>query len=379
MDLLWTVSNWKRTGPLEPSLDLAVALQRRGHRVRVAVGAGVRGDENEAEACVAARGLELVRTGARLHKHSAPWRDLPDAWRLGRYLRASRPDVVVTTLRNDHVLLQRAARRAGGIPVLRTWYGDGIAEPVGREVRALRGCDAVVVFGQVPLEHLVASGVAADRVSVTGAPLDLTRLRYVASGGSAERGAASAGDFLVGIVARMQTHRRFELLWEAVARLKERGVPFHLLAIGRGTHAEAVAHRPVAERCLEDVVSFPGYLRGATYAATVASLDAQILLVPGSDPTCRALREGMALGVPSVATRRGLLPEIVQDGVTGMLVDESAASLADALTALAGDPERARRLGAGAREAADATYDTDRVASDVESVLERLVHGGVSA
>ena len=38
MKILWALSNWKRTGPVEPSLDLAAAMSRRGHEVLVVTG-----------------------------------------------------------------------------------------------------------------------------------------------------------------------------------------------------------------------------------------------------------------------------------------------------------------------------------------------------
>ena len=59
MKLLWTVSNWKRTGPLEPSLDLAAAMAARGHDVEVAVGRAPRRSDDEAAECA---GLQRGRS-----------------------------------------------------------------------------------------------------------------------------------------------------------------------------------------------------------------------------------------------------------------------------------------------------------------------------
>jgi len=178
-------------------------------------------------------------------------------------------------------------------------------------------------------------------------------------------------------VARVQPHRRFELLWEGLARAKARGTRVRVLLIGRGTSFEEVAAEPVRRLGLEDVVTFPGYLRGVDYASTLGALDAQLFLVPGSDPTCRALREGMALGVPSLVTRRGLLPDLVADGASGLLFDETPEALAAALARLAADRALRDRLGEGARARAEA-FDVDRVAAALEVALaSRLV--GLSA
>ena len=371
MKVLWTVSNWKHTGPLEPSLDLAAAFAARGHEVRVAVGRPPEGDEPEAVQCVAARGLTLAETGARLHKHSAPWRDARDVGRLARYLAGTRPDAIVTTQRNDHRLALRAARRSGGMPVARLWFGDGTGALDRRDVKACQGSSAVLPFCEEAMRQLEDAGVSQERLLRTGAPLDIASLRARIDASLSLRATFDIPPdrFLIGIVARMQLHRRFEILWDALARLQQEGLPFHFVAIGRGTNQEVVAHEPVREKGLQEVVTFPGYLRGAAYASALAELQAQVFLVPGSDPTCRALREGMALGVPSVTTRRGMLPDIVTDGVTGHLFDETATGLADALRRLILDPAAAGALGHAAREKAEAFYDTRHVAEDVESVL----------
>jgi glycosyltransferase involved in cell wall biosynthesis len=377
MKVLWTVSNWKHTGPLEPSLDLAAAFAARGHEVSVAVGRPPAGDDPEAIECVAARGLTLAETGARLHKHSAPWRDARDVRRLGRYLTAARPDAIVTTQRNDHRLLLRASRRAGQPAVARLWFGDGSTSLDRRDLAACAESAVVFPFCEAAVRQLQGAGVGAERLVRTGAPLDLAALRDRIDptwDARLELGVPT-GRFLVGIVARMQLHRRFEILWDAVARLRAADMPIHVVAIGRGTNQEIVAHEPVHRLGVSDRVTFAGYLRGTRYATALAALDAQVFLVPGSDPTCRALREGMALGVPSVATRRGMLPEIVEDGVTGHLFDDSADGLALALATLAEDPDRAARMGLAAREKAEAVYDTPHVAEQVERALQAACPG----
>jgi len=374
--LLWTISNWKRTGPLEPSLDLAVAMQARGHEVRVAVGSAPLNEPDRADVAAVSRGLVLAGTGATLAKHSAPLRDWRDVRRLRHWIEGKAPDAIVVTQRTDHLLALRAS--AGqGVPVVRLWFGDGIEAVDARDRKALcRGAGTLVLSASARAQ-VQGFGVEAACVAQAAPPLDVEALRArVADGASADEVRAALGipadRLLVGIVARMQRHRRFEMLWEAVAAWRAAGVAAHLLAIGRGTYEEIVARAPVREAGLEDIVTFSGYLRGAAYARTVGALDAQVLLVPGSDPTCRALREGMALGVPSIATHRGMLPEIVADGVTGLLVDETAESLAAAVTRLALDRAATRALGAAARARAEAAFATPGVAGVLEALLERV-------
>ncbi|MFV1959972.1 MAG: hypothetical protein ACC662_11245, partial [Planctomycetota bacterium] len=78
MKILWTLSNWKWTGPVAPSLDLASAVARAGHDVRVEVGRAPSWEHPEAGILREERGLRAAGVAARLHKHAFVLRDLPD-------------------------------------------------------------------------------------------------------------------------------------------------------------------------------------------------------------------------------------------------------------------------------------------------------------
>jgi spore coat protein SA len=84
--------------------------------------------------------------------------------------------------------------------------------------------------------------------------------------------------------------------------------------------------------------------------------------------------EAMASGVPVVATRVGGIPEVVEDGVTGILVPpEDPVALADAVRSLLDDPALARRMGEAGRRRAVELFDWDGVAARLRGIYERAL------
>jgi glycosyltransferase involved in cell wall biosynthesis len=84
--------------------------------------------------------------------------------------------------------------------------------------------------------------------------------------------------------------------------------------------------------------------------------------------------EAMAFGLPVVATRTGGLPEVVDDGVTGILVPAGdAEALADALIRLLRDPDLRRRMGQAGQERVRAEFTIDRVVSQTLAVYESVI------
>ena len=87
----------------------------------------------------------------------------------------------------------------------------------------------------------------------------------------------------------------------------------------------------------------------------------------------RSVLEAYAAGVPVVVSGRGSLPELVEDGVSGLVVRSGdAAAWAEALDKLA-EPDAADRLGDGAWRAWRASYSPQRGLTELEGAYERAL------
>jgi glycosyltransferase involved in cell wall biosynthesis len=84
--------------------------------------------------------------------------------------------------------------------------------------------------------------------------------------------------------------------------------------------------------------------------------------------------EAMAMRLPVVAFRTGGTPEVVVDGVTGLLSEpDDLERLTNNILGLLDDPELRRRLGAAGRQRVEGCFDTPRLAADVDALYKRLL------
>lgn len=152
---------------------------------------------------------------------------------------------------------------------------------------------------------------------------------------------------VAGMVARFDTVKGHEIFIDALARLKGSIPGLRGRCAGEGRLLERLRWQ-LKPAGLEGIVEFPG--RVADKWAFMA--ECRVGLVPslGSEAVSRAALEWMSMGRPVIASRVGGLPDLVEDGVTGLLVAPGdAGALAAALSSLLLDPEKSAALGRAAR------------------------------
>ncbi len=84
--------------------------------------------------------------------------------------------------------------------------------------------------------------------------------------------------------------------------------------------------------------------------------------------------EAMAVGLPVIATAVGSLPEVVSDGVNGLLIPpKDPEALAAALARLLADPAWARKLGEQARQVVEANFSLERLGGEINEIYAELI------
>lgn len=170
-------------------------------------------------------------------------------------------------------------------------------------------------------------------------------------------------------VGRLVAQKGIDVLLEALAGAQD-DPPWMLRVAGDGALREALeeqARRPE----LAGRVEFLGHVDrlDPVYAA------ADVVVVPSRyEGFCFVAVEAALAGRPVVGTAVSSLPEVVDQGRTGLLVPpEDPVALLEAIRTLAGDPERARRMGRAGRERAEARFAPDAIYAELEGFLAEVV------
>ncbi|MEO1236575.1 MAG: glycosyltransferase [Planctomycetota bacterium] len=179
-------------------------------------------------------------------------------------------------------------------------------------------------------------------------------------------------------VARLNPTKGHADTLAALRRVVDGGVDATLTLAGAGPDHDALVAE-VERLGLADRVTLHGPADEAQVIALLQQSDAFVLASFGKgEASPVAVIEAMACGCVPVCSRIGGTPDMVDDGVDGLLFDQrDTETLARHLADLARDPERRRRLGDAARAKAEAEWDCRAVAQRIVERIDALVSGGV--
>ncbi|MGD8379382.1 MAG: glycosyltransferase [Gammaproteobacteria bacterium] len=175
-------------------------------------------------------------------------------------------------------------------------------------------------------------------------------------------------------VGRLDEIKGFPVLLEALAFLRDNGVSFSCRIIGDGPQ-RSMLRRRIGMLALDTLVEMPGALPSGEIHQCLASADMFVLASQQArdgnmDGIPVALMEAMALQLPVVTTRISGIPELVEDGISGVLVPPgNAHALGMAIATLMADASMRRRLGAAARLTVETRFNSAREAGRLHSLI----------
>lgn len=217
----------------------------------------------------------------------------------------------------------------------------------------MRSADTVIVMTQLEASFVKMLGIDPDRIVVSGVgvyPAEVT-------GGDAERFRSAYGvsGGLVGVASAVAFDKGSKELVEAVASLRRRGHDVSLVLAGPRLEAFERWFRSLPEPRQQGII-LPGFITAEEKRDMLAAID--VLAMPSRTESFGiAYLEGWVNSKPVIAARAGAVPELVVDGMNGLLVEfGDSQNLAEAILRLLSDAELARDLADAGRSLTMSQY-----------------------
>ena len=322
----------------------------------------------EAAAELRSAGVQFLGLNRRTRAHAWAW------WPLVRLLRSERVDVVHAHKFGSNIWGVVFGRMCG-VPVVVThehgWSFEGRAKTIIDRELIARGSNAFIAVSRedrrrmIELQHIDPERAVfvANGIKALPAPSGRDIRAELAIGPEAP---------VVTTVGFLRRPKAMDVLIESAARIAPRFPGMKVLIVGEG------ADRPVYEALIErlglhDTVKLLG-LRSDVPDLLAAS-DVAVLST-NSEGSPLSVMEYMDAGLPVVATRVGGIPDLIDDGVEGLLVEpQDPGGLGDAIARVLADPEEARRMGERGRERRRREFDIDVMVQNLQNLYLELYAG----
>ena len=307
--------------------------------------------------------------------------DEPDderaAIKLARWLRRNEIDLVHAHMYRAEVVGTRAAVAAGTPVIVATVHSSRVRSAEDRALLAslTPAMDRLIVPSESIARKVRAEGRDARFAAIPNG-VDLSRFASPVSPCRLRSEFSIPGDApLLGVVARLEPEKGHRHLVAAMPAILDAAPGAWLAIVGEGSEADALRAQAASLGIAGRVV-----FTGRRDDVTAITADLTIALLPSlREAQGISILEAMALRRPVVAAAVGGIPEVITDGLDGLLVPPAdPAALAAAVVRLILDPGLRRRIGeAGYRTVAD-RFSIDAQVRRVEEVYdEELARAGV--
>jgi len=376
MKIFHLLSNWKWTERSEPAVELALSEQRMGANITLICGKSPKESENDV--AYNARLKELAKIiELEMPKHFKLKSIFHDTQKLRKLIKELQPDVINCHMQNAHLTTALAIGKANLPLIIRSCYqpdGPGIGFR-NRFLYTYRTSGTIVIGEKARNNALERFHFSTNKIKVAAPGIDLGRFspKRALSGEEINFG-LDQSNFVMGIVSRIRKARRLDIALDALHILAARYPRLRFLIVGRGSQGavENIIMKPLRKMGLENRVCLAGYCRHDRLVAAYRAMNALIYPIPGTDKTCRTVREAMAAGVPVIAPSTGFLPELISNGKNGYLIDMHKDTLADTISSMVENPHTVGKLSEMALKTARDTFNASARAKKTLTFYEQL-------
>jgi glycosyltransferase involved in cell wall biosynthesis len=217
-------------------------------------------------------------------------------------------------------------------------------------------------------QHALRAGAPADHIRLV---FNGTDLRRFSPGDNGNRGSSQFGPHMIFACRQLFPRKGIRFLLEAAAQLKPKFPDLKVVLAGDGFERPQLA-RLASDLGIGSDVTFLGWVPNTDLPPYYRA--AAVSVIPSLEEGFGIpAAEAMGCEVAVVASDAGGLPEVVEHGVTGLVVPRgNSGALAQAIGTLLADPERRRVMGQAGRERALRLFDWDRSAEQFEQLYREI-------
>lgn len=240
-----------------------------------------------------------------------------------------------------------------------------------RKIKYQWGVDRIIAISHAINRILISDGIRPEMIDVIQDGIDLNRF-YSRNSRLAFRNEIGVSEKtpLMGMIAHFADHKGHRYLIEAVEILVRKIPDVHFVLVGEGELKDAIQLQ-TQKLGLEDKITFTGFRNDIPNI--LASLDL-FVLSSHLEGLCTSLMDAMAMSLPIVATCAGGIPEVVEDGVTGLLVKEkNPEKLAAALTRMIQDESLRVQYGKAGRRRVENLFGAEIMVSKTEILYQEIL------
>lgn len=316
-------------------------------------------------------GVKIIRLERRSALQLRPWRTLTE------FMREWQPDVVHSHKAGSNFWSALLAPRAGAPALVAHEHGWSYEDHALRNIvdrRFVAGrVDALVAVTDVDRDRMIEAGLPAEKIRVIHNGIRTPPPPDPEDDVRRELGIESDWP-VVGIVATIRPEKALDVLIRASATLRREFPTAVVLMVGPETAASS-DERPrleglIRQLGLTDQVKMLG--SRSDIPEFLAAIDVAVLC-SSHEASPLAVMEYMEAGKPVVATQVGGIPDMIQDGVAGLLVPPNdPEALAEGIGTLLRDPARRAAMGAAGRERRRTEFSIEATARRFEDLYEEL-------
>ena len=372
VNVLVLIGDDRVTGPVKDVLQLLEALRGRDCRCVLVTCLPEHADASPVRAAARLRGISL-------HELRYSGRDYLGLVARARSLARAEGSTIVHTYGYRQTFVGLCLQRWTGLKWICFMTGATTEDRKARFYHRLdalmqRPADRTVILTQAQRRQM-PGGEDQGRVRVIHNAVDADRPAPTSVGGAATRSALNidAGTPLAVVVSRLSPEKGVDVFLRAFHLLVRRVPRARALVVGDGSLRESLEALSRALG-LDETVRFVGY----TSTPGDYLLAADVVVLPSrSECMPNVALEAMAFGKPVVATRVGGVPEVIEDGQSGLLVpSEDEPALAAAMERALIDRPLADRLGVGGRARAKGHFSAAAFGDAVMALYQEVAGRG---